>query len=177
MFNRFKKNASSPSDQPNPSEQPNSSNMSDSSQAANPSGPSDAKVAADMADLAQGFIAAAASQGQEFALDPAYAIHLDPWVDELLANRPSDEVIHSVIMGMGAYVGEIIVHGGGGSWSYDPNEQAPVVTLKNDLQCYPLNKVAKRIHVGPEHSIAQFVGVSMTGELPPQARIIDPQDP
>lgn len=134
--------------------------------------PRDLRVAVDMAQLAEGFIAAAASQGQEFTYDVVNAEHLDPWVDEFRTSDASDEVTHNVIMGLGAYVGELIVRNGGGQWAYDADEHAPVVRLNNDLECYPLNKVAKRIHVGPEHSIAQFIDVSLTGELPSEAREI-----
>lgn len=75
---------------------------------------------------------------------------------------------------MGAYVGELIVRSGCGRWLHVPEADAPGVQLISGLVCFPLNSVAERITVGPEHSIAQFVEVAMSGTLPSGAQPVDP---
>jgi hypothetical protein len=72
-----------------------------------------------------------------------------------------------MVMSMGAYVGELIVRNAAGIWAYEPQTSAPGIKLRTGLLCFPLNKVGKRITVGPEHSIAQFVEAAMSGGLPP----------
>jgi hypothetical protein len=71
---------------------------------------------------------------------------------------------------MGAFVGELLVRNGGARWSYSTDHGSPAVRLPSGNACFPLNKVSKRLTVGPEHSIAQFVEVAMSGVLPPDAR-------
>jgi hypothetical protein len=72
-----------------------------------------------------------------------------------------------MVMSMGAYMGELIVRNGAGIWTYEPQAIAPGINLRTGLLCFPLNKVGKRITVGPEHSVTQFVEAAMSGELPP----------
>jgi hypothetical protein len=142
-----------------------------------PATPDDATIARQMAGLAEAFVSGSAEEGEHFDFAPENAPRLDAWVDLFVADRPTDDVVHSVVVSMGAYVGELIVRSGGGEWTFEPQADAPGVRLISGLVCFPLNKVGKRITVGPEHSIAQFVQVALSGELPPEARRVDPQPP
>lgn len=127
-----------------------------------------------MAGLSEAFVSGSAEEGEHFDYAPENAERLDAWVELFVAERPSEDVVHSVVVSMGAYVGELIVRNGGGRWTFAPQAGAPGVELTSGLVCFPLNKVGKRITVGPEHSIDQFVQVALAGELPPEARQIDP---
>jgi hypothetical protein len=137
----------------------------------------DAEVARNMTDLASAFVRGAADERHHFDFAPENAPRLDALVEMFRDSQPSDEVVHSMVMSMGAYVGEVIVRSGAGSWTYEPKTRTPGVQLHNGLVCYPLNKVSKRITIGPEHSIAQFVEVAISRELPPAARRVDPPSP
>ena len=132
--------------------------------------PDDATIARQMSGLAEAFLSGAAEEGDHYDYAPENAPRLDAWIDLFVAQGPPEDVVHSVVLSMGAYVGELIVRNGGGRWTFEPRTGAPGVHLTTGLVCFPLNKVAKRINVGPEHSIAQFVEVSIAGELPPEAR-------
>jgi hypothetical protein len=121
-----------------------------------------------MAALAVAFVSGAAQEGHHFDYAVENAPRLDALVDIFLQSQPRDDVVNSMVLSMGAYVGELIVRNGGGSWTFDPEAGAPGVRLTSDLVGFPLNKVGKRITVGAEHSIAQFVEVAMSGELPPE---------
>jgi hypothetical protein len=122
-----------------------------------------------MAALAGAFVSGAAQEGHRFDYAVENAPRLDALVDLFLQSQPGDDVINSMVLSMGAYVGELIVRNGGGSWTFEQEVDAPGVRLTSDLVCFPLNKVGKRITVGAEHSITQFVEVAMSGELPPEA--------
>jgi hypothetical protein len=137
----------------------------------------DSQVAKSMADLADAFVRGAAEEGHHFDFAPENASRLDALVDMFLDSQPRDDVVHSMVMSMGAYVGELIVRNAAGIWTYEPQTSAPGIKLRTGLLCFPLNKVGKRITVGPEHSIAQFVEVAMSGELRPTARRVDPPAP
>jgi len=130
-----------------------------------------------MAGLSEAFVSGSAEEGEHFDFAPESAPRLDAWVDLFVAEGPSDDVIHSVVLSMGAYVGELIVRNGGGGWTFEPQAGAPGVRLTSGLVCFPLNKVGKRLTVGPEHSIDQFVQVTLSGELPPEARRVNPPPP
>lgn len=125
-------------------------------------------VAADMAALAGAFVDGAAREGHHFDFAVENAPRLDALVDLFLQSGPGDDVVNSMVLSMGAYVGELIVRNGGGAWTFDQQAGAPGVRLASGVVGFPLNKVGKRIAVGPEHSISQFVEVAMSGELPPQ---------
>jgi len=125
-------------------------------------------VASQMASLAHSFVTGSAAEGHHFH----YAVDDGPRLDELVElfqmSAPSDDVVHSMVLSMGAYVEEVLVRNASGQWRVEM--QAPAIRLPGDLDCFPLNKVAKRITVGPEHSIGQFIDVAMAGEVPPDAR-------
>lgn len=126
-------------------------------------------IAADMAGLAEAFVTGAAEEGHQFLYATNDGPRLDELVDLFRMSDPSKDVVHSMVLSMGAYVGEVIVRNGNGQWHLGPDTQEPAVQL-GTIDCFPLNKVAKRITIGPEHSIAQFVHVALTQQLPPDAR-------
>lgn len=127
-----------------------------------------------MAGLADAFVTGAAEEGDHFDYAVENAARLDALVDLFRRGGPTDDVVHSMVLSMGAYVGELIVRNGGGRWTHVPEADAPGVQLTSGLVCFPLNKVAKRITVGPAHSIAQFVDVAMSGVLPSGAQRVNP---
>ena len=82
-----------------------------------------------------------------------------------------------MITGMGAYLGEVVVRNGGGQWTYHPGQPPAIREAHSRQRLYiPYNKVAKRLTVGPEHSLLSFYEAVMTGETPPGTVII-PRDP
>lgn len=129
-----------------------------------------------MAELADAFVRGSAEEGHHFDYAPENAHRLDALVDMFLISQPTEDVVHSMVMSMGAYVGELVVRGGAGRWTLEPQTEAPGIRLRTGVLCFPLNKVAKRIAVGPEHSIAQFVEVAISGELPSTARKVEPPE-
>jgi hypothetical protein len=127
-----------------------------------------------MARLADAFVQGAADEGHRFTYELECVGRLDPLVDLFLQSRPSPEVVDSMAMSMGAFVGELILRFGGGRWTYVPEAGSPAVQTGSRYVCFPLNKVGKRLTVGPEHSIAQFVEVAISGDMPPEARQVRP---
>jgi hypothetical protein len=127
-----------------------------------------------MARFADIFVTGSAEEGHHFDYAVENAPRLDALVDLFRDGEPADDVIHSMVLSMGAYVGELIVRNGGGRWTHVPEARGFGVELTSGLVCFPLNKVGKRITVGPEHSIAQFVEFAMSGVLPPEAQRVDP---
>ena len=137
---------------------------------ADPMAPSDDQVGWQMARLADAFVRGAAEEGHHFTYDLECVSRLDPLVDLFLQGRPSPEVVDSMAMSMGAFVGELILRFGGGRWVYVAEAGSPAVQTGSRYTCFPLNKVGKRLIVGPEHSIARFVDAAMAGDIPPEAR-------
>ena len=129
----------------------------------------DSEVAKEMRKLADAFISGIAAEGWNFGWDSAEVSRLDDLCDGLDNDNP--EMRHSVIMAMGAYLGELMVRCGGGSWSYDPQERAAVVDMPNGLRAHPHNKVAKRLNSGPQHSLIQFYQHSLTRDVPPGSKL------
>jgi hypothetical protein len=132
--------------------------------------PGDDGISEDMAGLADAFVRGSAEEGHHLNFAVGNASRLDALVDLFRGTEPHADVVHSMVLSMGAYVGELIVRNGGGSWTYQQEWGAPAVQLASGSLCFPLNKVAKRISIGPEHSIAQFVEVALSGAVPPEAR-------
>ncbi|MET8862718.1 hypothetical protein ABZW11_07140 [Nonomuraea sp. NPDC004580] len=128
--------------------------------------PSDAETAGHMRELADVFVAGARAEGFAFDWDPAFIHHLDNYCAAFVAARPAPEVVHSAIMGAGAYLGEMIVRNCGWSWVYCTDQRAAAVESPEGLRGYPHNKVAKRIHEGSEHDLAAFFTYARTGEAP-----------
>lgn len=138
--------------------------------------PSDAGTAEHMRNLAELFVEHTREDGYSFDWDPAFIHHLDNYCTEFAASKPPPEVIHSVIMGAGAYLGEVIVRNSDWTWVYCTAENAAAVESPEQLRGYPHNKVAKRIHNGTAHDLEAFLKYAMTGETPrgTTARVIKP---
>jgi hypothetical protein len=124
-----------------------------------------------MRRLAEAFVEDTASDGEIFTWDSADAGRLDGICDELVATRPSKARHRAWVMGVGAYLGELMVRHGGGHWSYDPKEDAAVVEMPNGLRGHPHNKVFKRLTIGPEHNLFQFYWYALTREVPPGSKV------
>ena len=137
----------------------------------NPDVIDDVQVAEMMRNLAEKFISGSAAEGWHFNWDCAEVSRLDEGCDAFVGTSPPPEIRHSMIMAMGAYLGELMVRCGGGHWSYDTQERAAVVVMPNGLKAYPHNKVAKRIERGPEHSLFEFYRYSLTRELTPDSKL------
>jgi hypothetical protein len=133
--------------------------------------PTDAQTAEAMLELAEAFRAGAAEEGEPFGWESTEASRLDGICDAFLATNPPAEYRHSMIMSMGAYLGQLLVRHGGGHWAYDSKQSAAVVEMPNGLCAYPHNKVAKRLDVGPEHDLFQFYWYGLTGDKPPGTNV------
>ncbi|GII55642.1 hypothetical protein Pth03_40310 [Planotetraspora thailandica] len=131
-----------------------------------PQPPSDAETAERMRRLAELFVEHTREDGYSFDWNPALIHHLDNFCNELAAARPPGEIVDSVIMGAGAYLGEMIVRSCGWKWVYCPLQNAPAVTSPQGLRGYPLHKVSKRIRLGGEHDLEAFFKFAATGEAP-----------
>jgi hypothetical protein len=131
----------------------------------------DAEVAASMRGLAEAFIEGSAEEGEQFGWDSTEASRLDEVCEAFLRGDPPPDVRHSMVMALGAYLGELMVRNGQGHWSHDANLEQPVVEMPNGLRGYPLNKVAKRLEQGPEHNLFQFYWYALTGDVPPGSQI------
>jgi hypothetical protein len=128
--------------------------------------PSDAETAEHMRGLADGFVERARAEGFALDWDPAFLHHLDNYCAAFVATKPAPEDAHEVIMGAGAYLGEMIVRNCGWSWVYCTDQRAAAVESPDGLRGYPHNKVAKRIGQGPAHDLAAFFAYARTGEPP-----------
>ncbi|GLW29087.1 hypothetical protein [Actinoplanes regularis] len=129
--------------------------------------PTDAQTADAMRDLAEAFRGGMTAEGVPFGWESTEGSRLDDICDAFLADKPPAAYRHSMIMSMGAYLGELLVRHGGGRWTYDPKENAAVVEMPDGMRAYPHNKVAKRLSHGPEHNLFQFYWYGLTKETPP----------
>ncbi|MDQ7905288.1 hypothetical protein RB614_12205 [Phytohabitans sp. ZYX-F-186] len=71
--------------------------------------PTDAETAETMLGLAEAFRAGAAEEGEPFGWESTEASRLDDVCDAFLANRPPADYRRSMIMSIGAYLGELLV--------------------------------------------------------------------
>lgn len=131
----------------------------------------DDEVAASMLGLAEAFIRGATEEGETFGWDSVEAARLDDVCDAFLRTDPPADVRHSMVMAMGAYLGELMVRNGGGHWTYAQRERTAVVQMPNGLDAYPHNKVAKRLDQGAEHNLFQFYWYGLTRDVPPGSDI------
>lgn len=138
--------------------------------------PSDAETAEYMRRLAELFVEHTREDGYSFDWDPAFIHHLDNYRTEFAASKPSSETTDSVIMGAGAYLGEMIVRNSDWTWVYCTTESAAAVESPDGLRGYPHDKVAKRVDNGTEHDLEVFFKYAVTGEAPhgTTAQIIKP---
>ena len=98
------------------------------------------EVADVMARLAEGFIQGSAAEGLSYDYTPAAARRLDEHVDLFLQSAPRQEVVHSMILAMGAYLGEVVVRAGKARWGYDKTRRAAVLEQAPDWRysAYPM---------------------------------------
>lgn len=127
---------------------------------------SDAETADVMRRLVEIFVEETRKDGYSFDWDPAFIHHLDNYMLEVAASDPPPDVKHSVIMGAGAFLGEMIVRHAGWSWSYDRKAVEATVVSPDGLIGYPHSKVAKRIEFGAEHNLEAFFTHALTNEAP-----------
>jgi hypothetical protein len=132
--------------------------------------PSDDETARAMLGLAEAYVEGSAAEGDPCGWGPDEAARLDRVCDDFLVHHPPADVQHSMIMAMGAYLGELLVRHGGGRWTYDPAQRAAVVELPSGLRAYPHNKVAKRLDRGAEHNLFAFYQYGLTGQVPPGSK-------
>jgi len=138
--------------------------------------PGEQETAKTMGALAAAFVRGAAEEGQPVDFSPESAARIDLLAGLFMATHrghPPAPLLHSMTMSMGAFLGELIVRNGGGSWVYDDVQNTAAVQLSSSLRCFPLNTVSKRLTIGPQHSLEQFYETAMTGTLPPGARRIN----
>jgi hypothetical protein len=137
---------------------------------------SDAAVAKQMRSLADAFIRSCAADGYAFGWDGQSVAGLDDFCDVFVESEPSTSRLEAMIMGMSAYLGEVIVRNGGGRWTYYPGQPPAIHASSEAGLFFPMNKVGKRLTIGPEHSLSLFCQVVTTGEVPPGA-VRTPRDP
>lgn len=129
--------------------------------------PTDEEIADLMRSLAEGFRSGSAAEGVPFSWESTEASRLDAVCDAFLVSDPPAEYRRSMIISMGAYLGELLVRHGDGRWVFDPAARPAVVEMPTGLLAHPHNKVAKRLDYGAEHSLFQFYWYGLTQEAPP----------
>jgi hypothetical protein len=127
--------------------------------------PTDEQVAEHMLAFAQIFVDGTAAEGRTSDWDTGSARRLDDLCEAFLAGDPTEDAVQSMVLTMGAYLGDLIVRHGGGRWTYDAEAGAAGIDLPFGQRCFPHNKVAKRMSRGPAHSLRLFYYVAVTGDL------------
>ena len=84
---------------------------------------------------------------------PESVMRLDDWISEQWPPRPRKGTYESMVPSIGAYVGEVLIRQTGAHWVKSTKDGFGV-----ELQdvAWPMNKVAKRFELGPDHSIGHF---------------------
>ncbi|MBB5872450.1 hypothetical protein F4553_005884 [Allocatelliglobosispora scoriae] len=118
--------------------------------------PTQTEVAGTMQLMAEAFIRASADEGAKLGWEADDASRLDGICDAFLRSNPPEDVQNSMVMAMGAYLGELLVRTGGGQWTYDADQQEAAVIMPNGTHGYPHSKVAKRLYLGAEHDLLDF---------------------
>lgn len=98
------------------------------------------------------------SYGMELDYSPATLTELEALLEAQFQPGSADNN-SSLIVGMGCYVGEVIIHVHGGQWSADEEHfHSPAVVIQGKLQVrtFPLSRVWKRFEYGNEHSLASY---------------------
>lgn len=130
--------------------------------------PTDAETADIMRSLAEAFVQ---DSGGPDLFD--YSIEsvatLDRLIDGLLEDAPAGALDAKFSLGMGAYVGEVVVRNSPTAhWTYDADQRTGAIDSPQYL-AFPVFKVSKRFTNGPEHSLVQFVQAAVADEMPPEA--------
>lgn len=130
----------------------------------------DQETASAMASLATAFVQGVAEEtGLSLGWTESDAARLDDLCEAFLRSRPSKAVKHSMIMSMGAYLGELIIRNTRGRWRYHRARREAVFLTADDLEGYPHSKVAKRLDTGPEHNLLAYYVYAVRHEVLPDA--------
>jgi hypothetical protein len=87
---------------------------------------------------------------------------VDRIIDGIRRNKPSAEAIATILLGFGAYTGEVLVRGAGATWvDFDGQQRAtfgqPFGIRTPDGRLWnPLGKVVKRFDSGADDSLRLF---------------------
>lgn len=131
--------------------------------------PSDGETAALMSELAEAFREVNAEQGEDFGWETREASRLDAVCDRFLGTDPSPGLRRSMVMAMGAYLGELMVRHGGGRWLSGAGEYGSIVLLTNGLFCHPHEQVAMRLDLGPQLDLGFYFHYALAGHMRPDA--------
>ncbi|MBI4467257.1 MAG: hypothetical protein HY656_07515 [Acidobacteria bacterium] len=116
-------------------------------------------VASDFREHAVNFCdLARVAYGLELDFSAGTLAQLDDLIDLNFAPGSADD--HSdLIVGMGCYLGEVVIHNHGGGWHADEEFfHSPAVVIEGKLQTrtFPLSRVWRRFEYGPEHSLVAY---------------------
>lgn len=68
-----------------------------------------------------------------------------------------EDVLDAIVANWGAYVGQTIVQGIGGQWTFRKDlEHVSIRFSRTGLEVFPLHKVRKRFQLGPSQALADF---------------------
>jgi hypothetical protein len=127
--------------------------------------PTDAEMADSMLRWAEVFRATTAElTGVQLGWTEADARRLDELADQYVATSPPEDARQSLVLSLGAYLGELIVRNGKARWCYDEGQQAPAIE-NVEGRGFPHNKVVKRLNGGAEHRLWPFYAYLVRGEL------------
>jgi hypothetical protein len=126
--------------------------------------PTQEQVAEHMLAFAQMFVDGTAAEGRTFDWSAASAQELDGLCESFLAAAPAEDVVESMVLAMGSYLGELIVRHGGGHWAYDAEAGVAAIDLPSGPRCFPHDKVGKRLSRGPAHNLRLFYYIAVTGD-------------
>jgi hypothetical protein len=128
----------------------------------------DDETAEAMLSLAGGFrLGVGEETGIQLGWDLADVEQLDEICEAFLRGRPSADFRHSMIMAMGAYLGEVIVRHSGGRWWYDARERAASFETPDGLQGRPHDKVAKKLEDCAAHNLLAYYTYAVRREVLP----------
>lgn len=131
--------------------------------------PTDAETAHIMRSLADEFVQNARGADLfDYSLESVP--RLDHLIDGLLEDASAADLDRGFSLGMGAYLGEVVVRNSTAArWVYSVEQRTGAIEC-GELFALPVFKVSKRFTTGPEHSLVQFVEVTIVGVVPPEAR-------
>lgn len=101
---------------------------------------------------------ARASYGLELDYSPGTLPQLDAFIDSNFGPGSADDH-SSLIVGMGCYVGEVVIRNHGGRWRADEEFfRSPAVVIEGKLQTrtFPLSRVWRRFEFGAEQSLDAY---------------------
>ncbi len=98
-----------------------------------------------------------------FDFGPDSVAALEEWLTRLADARPPRDVLQSIAVAAGAYLGEILVRCGKGAWTCEKGGLPAVRLHAEDTLVFPIDKVGKRLTLGPEHDVRPFCVVAWAG--------------